>query len=100
MAVLSPCPFCGGKPNLMLKKDRFFGYYEDGDKELLVRAYVYCGKCRARGGVVSVRTRTDSIGCMSPDAQRKLREEAAVAWNRRVFEPLVILWRGIDHGNV
>ena len=82
MKGLEPCPFCGGEAWLREKTLRHLGVNRfTWEKKQRIAMYCYCGKCKARGGVVT-GTYTFII-YISADERKHLKERAIEAWNRR-----------------
>ena len=82
MKGLKPCPFCGGNAWLREKTLRLLGIdYTTRKKKARIAMYCYCGKCKARGGVV---TGTFSfVTYISTNDRERLKKQAIEAWNRR-----------------
>lgn len=85
MNRLKPCPFCGGKGHISSREIRYIGQNCFGAKKIKTGVQVICGRCKARGGVV-----TGEVIYASCQEQRKclepLEHEAIEAWNRRVSD--------------
>ena len=82
---LKPCPFCGNKKISAGNKHKW--HNRDVDVEY---QYLYCGKCHARGGVVSGYVRSSSsylFGGIDKNitytSSAALLERATELWNRR-----------------
>ena len=85
MIEIKPCPFCGYKKISAGKKRKHFNRIVDVEYQ-----YLYCGKCHARGGVVSGYVRSSlsylfggidkNITYTSSGA---LLDRAIELWNRR-----------------
>ena len=56
MIMLKSCPFCNGKPKIMVREQKFLGQYENGKKDKLLGFYVRCNRCYARGGLYTLYT--------------------------------------------
>lgn len=91
MSELKKCPFCGGKGHMSSREIRFIGQNYFGAKKIKMGVQIICGRCKARGGVV-----TREVIYASHKEQRKclepLEHDAICAWNKRA-EP----WRGEEH---
>jgi hypothetical protein len=91
MIKLNSCPFCGSEIAIMQSKTSLFGYNGLDERIEIHRFYVRCGKCYARGGIVSGRvashqTRLLRAGVDLPEGEttdNRLKILAAEAWNRR-----------------
>ena len=83
MKGLEPCPFCGGEAWIREKTLRLLGRDPITRKfKVRIAMYCYCGKCKARGGVVTGTY--EYVVYFSADEREQLKERAIEAWNRRV----------------
>lgn len=79
---LKPCPFCGGKGHVSMREIRYLGRNEGG-KKIKMGIQVICGRCKARGSLVSAVL---IFGVYDPSMVRyikELKEKAVELWNRR-----------------
>lgn len=85
VCALKPCPFCGGKGHMTSREARYLGKDKFGAKKIKVAVQVICGRCKARGGVV-----TGIVILGSIEEQRKclepLKKKTVELWNRRAKE--------------
>lgn len=79
-STLKPCPFCGGKGHLSSREIRFIGQNYFGTKKIHMGVQVICGRCKARGGLITGTIVFDSYGA---DYLKEMSEKAAEAWDGR-----------------
>lgn len=85
MDELKPCPFCGGTGHISSREIRYIGQNYYGAKKIRMGMQVICGRCKARGGVITGEVIFASIKeqreCLEP-----LEHRAIEAWNRRTSD--------------
>ncbi len=76
--VILPCPFCGGKADLIMPTEMIYDFPKEGDEWGLVKIYVYCRGC-------GCKQRESS----SPDSRHEdienFKKQAVDAWNKRAI---------------
>ena len=82
MIELKPCPFCKGKAHFRGRQLHYFGQNYYGDRKIRYGVYVYCGSCKARGGL-SAATVIFKGSVFTKEDKAWLEEEAARLWNER-----------------
>ena len=84
---VKPCPYCGGEGFGKSKELRYIGFNKiTAEKRTRLGAYIYCGRCKARGGLAAT-----TIDYTPGDSHKKctyefLLSEAIKNWNRRANE--------------
>lgn len=76
---LKPCPFCGGKGRVSGREIRYFGQNDYGAKKIRYGVQVICGRCKARGPLV---TETVVLGYGGDNVLTET-ERAIELWNGR-----------------
>jgi hypothetical protein len=83
MENLRECPFCKASCIRVNIKRAKTGFYGDGMPVHYVTASARCGRCHARGPVVSAERIPSKHGADENAELEELKQEAIAAWNRR-----------------
>ena len=81
---LKPCPFCGYTKPTVKEKRSGNGWYGDGTPGYIFYASVRCGRCFARGPLITTgkAIRSSDINGIN-DERKKITSDAVEFWNQR-----------------
>ena len=79
-----PCPFCGGNGHVSMREIRYLGRNVDGNKIIQTGAQVICGRCEARGSLVTAVLVFGGYDQNQVRYVKELKEKAIELWNGRV----------------